>query len=114
MPAMAAPLLEADCAGRKIQIVVHHQQASRGDLVEARKRCHASPTVVHKGHGLEQPADVFQSDQTGHLPKGSRMLPKAEISTGSQPIQEPVTGIVPRFSVLWAWIAEPYHQFDRV
>src|SRR5438132_8595343 len=53
--ARSAALLEPQRTDRKIQLVMRHQQALGGDLVEASDGGRDLAAVVHVVHGLDEP-----------------------------------------------------------
>jgi len=112
VPGMAAPLLEANAAGGKIQFVVRHQQLLLGNPEVTRQTGYGLATAVHIGGRLEQPALMTTDvNPTGLTMESGFGLENTTVMPGQQ-IDEPEARVMTGFRVLPARITQTYNETD--
>ena len=112
VPGMAAPLLEANAAGGKIQFVVRHQQLLLGNSEVTRQTGYGLATAVHIGGRLEQPALMTTDvNPTGLTMESGFGLENTTVMPGQQ-INEPEARVMTGFRVLPARITQTYNETD--
>ena len=106
MPAVAAPLLDADIAGRQIQLIMHDEDLVRQDLVEPGQSDDGQARAVHEGCRLEQPEIARSSDLSVEL----ALRGKRDFEFPRQRIDKPVADVVAVVFITGTGIAEADQQ----
>ena len=113
VPARAAPLLEADDAGRKIELVIGYENRLDRHLVEPRHAVHGTSAAVHEAHRLHQPQLLASNARPRNLRVVTRLVAKMGPVAAGELIEQPEPRVMPRASVFVARIAEPDDQLER-
>src|SRR6185312_13234468 len=112
LPAVAAVEFQPHRAGRKVEIVVHHQHFLRFDIPVTQRARDRNAALVHEGGPLQQP-HLLAADSRARGFRVQRVLEtEARVRAGCQCVDEPEPGVVPGAQVFGARVAEAGDEAD--
>lgn len=113
MSAITAAELEAQSAERQIQIIVHCDDLSYRDPIEACERSYRVARNVHKRHGLHKDSAGASQMFLAHLSPSPAVPTKTSAGPPCQLVYDRKTDVVTGVGVLGTGVAESDHQPGR-